>query len=255
MCLIVFSYQQHSNYDLILAANRDEEYQRPTRQAQFWDLDPAILAGKDLRANGTWMGINKQGHFSALTNFRDPNIQKEDPPSRGQLVYNFLSQKKPPKRYLQEVQKRAQEFMGFNLLAGTIDQLGYYSNQQNTIKLLDPGVYGLSNHLLDTPWPKVEKAKNRLQDVITNEHFARDQLFKLLQDDQPAPDDQIPNTGIPWEAEKQVSPLFIKSDKYGTCNSTVLLIDKNGEVTFEERRYKKGTMEVKERNRFGFKID
>lgn len=254
MCLIVFSYQQHSKYDLILAANRDEHYERPTRPAQFWEEDPRILAGKDLKAGGTWMGINKTGSFSALTNFRNPAIRKEDPPSRGHLVLDYLKNNESAKNYMQSVDAKANQYMGFNLLAGTIDQITYYSNQRNDIQLLDSGLYGLSNHLLDTPWPKLTRAKSGLAELLEEESISQEALFSLLADDKKAPEDQLPSTGIPIEIEKKVSPIFIKSDGYGTRCSTILLVDKNGEVTFTERRFKAGTMDIEDENRYQFPI-
>ena len=254
MCLIVFSYQQHPKYPLIFAANRDESYDRPTRSADFWDNNPDILAGKDLKAGGTWMGINKKGEFSAITNYRDPNIQKDNPPSRGQLVLDFLKNNATPYTYLNEVQSRAHRFMGFNLLAGSLDELSYYSNQQDDILVLDKGLYGLSNHLLETPWPKVRHAKQKLQEVVQNQKVTTNSLFDLLADNQEAPEEELPDTGIPKDIEKKVSPIFIQSDGYGTRCSTVLLIDQHGEVTLAERRFKSGTMDVEEENRFKFSI-
>lgn len=255
MCLIVFSYQQHPKYDLIFAANRDEHYDRPTRHAQFWDDHPHILAGKDLKAGGTWMGITKQGAFSALTNFRNPAIRKPNPPSRGYLVLDYLKNNSTPASYLRTVDKKADRYMGFNLLTGTMDQLTYYSNQQNKIQLLDSGLYGLSNHFLDTPWPKVEWAKEGLEHLIREDSISEEALFELLANDREAPEEELPNTGIPPEVEKKVSPIFIKSNGYGTRCSTLLLVDKNGEVTFLERRFIAGTMDIEDENRYQFSID
>lgn len=254
MCLIVFSYKDHPRYDLVFAANRDEHYERPTRPAQFWDDYPKVLAGKDLKAGGTWMGITKEGAFSALTNYRDPSIQKSDPPSRGHLVLDYLKNSDSPKSYLQSVDKKAERYMGFNLLAGTLNQLYYYSNQQNTIHRLASGLYGLSNHLLDTPWPKLTRAKSRLAELTNSETISEKALFDLLADDQEAPDAELPNTGIPHEIEKKVSPIFIKSDGYGTRCSTVLLVDKSGNVNFTERRFKPGSLDVEDENRYEFSI-
>lgn len=255
MCLIVFSYKQHPKYDLIFAANRDEHYERPTRAAQFWDDHPQILAGKDLQAGGTWMGINKEGAFAALTNFRNPAIKKPNPPSRGHLVLDYLKNDGKPKNYLQAVDEKADRYMGFNLLAGTLDQLSYYSNQRNEIRRLDSGLYGLSNHLLDTPWPKVETAKAGLRKIVQEESITEETLFDLLANDQEAADDELPSTGVPPEIEKKVSPIFIKSDGYGTRCSTVLLIDQNKNVTFIERRFKVGTMDIEGENGYQFSID
>lgn len=255
MCLIVFSYKQNADYPLIFAANRDEHYERPSQAAQFWEENPNILAGKDLKAGGTWMGINKDGEFSAVTNYRDPDIEKKDPPSRGKLVLDFLQNSESAPQYLSKLQSHADQYMGFNLLAGSLNKLGYYSNQQNDILLLDSGLYGLSNHLLETSWPKVQRAKKNLSHIIQDDSIAPEPLFDLLADDHEAPEEELPDTGIPKDIEKKVSPIFIKSDGYGTRCSTVLLIDHNGKATFAERRFKPGTMEVEEENQYHFSIE
>lgn len=254
MCLLVFANHKHPRHKLIVAANRDEDYRRPTRAARFWDTKSNILAGKDLKAGGTWMGITRCGRFSAITNYRDPGISKEDPPSRGHLVLDFLKQSEPPEAYLEQVDQTADQYDGFNLLVGSADDLCYYSNQQQSMQQLTAGIYGLSNHLLDTPWPKVKRAKSQLQHIVQQPHISETALFDLLADDVEAPEDQLPDTGIPKDIEKKVSPVFIKSDNYGTRCSTVLLISREDEVTFIERRFKAGTQEVTEENRFEFTL-
>lgn len=255
MCLLVFSYRQHPKYDLIFAANRDEFYERPTKAASFWEEYPDLLAGKDLKSGGTWMGITKQGDFSALTNYRDPSISKDNPPSRGDLVLDFLANESNPENYLNRVDQKSDQYNGFNLLVGNPDQLMYYSNRQKQLRNIELGLYGLSNELLDTPWPKVQKAKNDMQTIIQSEEISKEALFELLQYDKPAPDDQLPHTGIPKELERAVSPIFIKTDKYGTRNSTIVLMDKSGNVFFEERSFRNGSNEVDAINRFEFEID
>jgi len=255
MCLIVFAYKTHPQFDLIFAANRDEFYKRPTRAAQFWDDHPDLLAGKDLTGGGTWMGVNRSGQFAALTNYRDPSITKENPPSRGQIVLDYLSGGNNPAAFLKNMHQQAGRFMGFNVLTGTPDHLFHYSNQQGKINTVEPGIHGLSNHLLDTPWPKVDRAKSALNKLLKKEHVSEEALFDVLKNDQPAPEETLPNTGIPADLEKKVSPIFIKSNNYGTRSSTILLVDKKGRVTFEERRFKKGTQEVDETKRFAFEIE
>lgn len=255
MCLIVFSYKSHPKYDLIFAANRDEFYKRPTREAQFWDEQPHVLAGKDLKAGGTWMGITKNGFLSALTNYRDPSIKKENPPSRGHLVLDYLIEEKDPEAYVKEIDAKADQYNGFNLIAGNLDRLAYYSNQKEGYKMLGPGIYGLSNHFLDIPWPKVVQTKNELRKMAKQEKINKEDLFNLLGNDQPADDKDLPDTGIPKEIEKAVSPPFIKMEEYGTRSSTVLLIDKSGKATLEECRFNNGTQEVESRNQFSFTIN
>lgn len=254
MCLLVFSYKQHPKYDFIFAANRDEFYERPTRPAQFWEKYPSVLAGKDMEAGGTWMGVTKDGKFSALTNYRDPSTLKENAPSRGHLVLHYLTENISPKNYMSQVDEKAEKYNGFNLLAGTMNRLMYYSNQQKKVTKILPGLYGLSNKLLDTPWPKVQHAKADLHEIINSGKISDQALFDLLKYDQPAPDKELPDTGIPKELERAVSPVFIKTENYGTRSSTILLIDKSGHITFEERRFKKGTQEVDDINRYEFRI-
>ncbi len=254
MCLIVFAFKEHPEYDLIFAANRDEFYERPTRPARFWDEYPNLLAGKDLSAGGAWMGISKRGQFAALTNYRDPSIERNDPPSRGEIVIEYLTRKENSASFLKELDSQSDRYMGFNVLTGSPDAMHHYSNQERQINAVQPGVHGLSNHLLDTPWPKVENAKSDLQQLIGKDEFS-EALFNLLLNDRPAPDKDLPDTGIARDLEKQVSPIFIKGDAYGTRSSSILLIDKAGKVTFEERRFVPGLKQVDEVSRFEFKIE
>src|SRR5699024_4242702 len=254
MCLLVWGYREHPQYKLVIAANRDDAYHRPTRAAQLWTDQPDILACKDLKSGGTWMGIHRSGRLAAITNFRNPNIQKEDPPSRGHLVADFLKKSVDPDRYLRQIDQKADRYMGFNLLCGSPEGFYYYSNQQKRIQSLSAGLYGLSNHQLDTPWPKVQRAKKRLAHILGKNKVSEQALFDLLADDTQAPDEELPDTGLPKEIEKQVSPVFIKGEEYGTRCSTILLIDQNDEVTFAERRFKAGTEEVMGEKRYSFSI-
>ena len=246
MCLIVFANECHPEYELILAANRDEFYGRPTRPAQFWEDNPHILAGKDLKSGGSWMGISRTGQLAALTNFRDPSITKDDPPSRGEIVIDYLKQPQSGDDFLAELEKRANRYNGFNVLAGKPGALYHYSNQEHVINRVEPGIHGLSNHLLDTPWPKVKRAKTELEVLLNRNEVTPDLLFGILENDMEAASDQLPDTGIPRELEKQISPIFIQTEDYGTRSSTILLIDQDGHVTFEERRFKPGTKEVED---------
>ena len=254
MCLIVFSYKQHPEYDLIFAANRDESYGRPTKPAHYWAEHPRVLAGRDLKAGGTWMGINRDGVFSAVTNYRDMKAPPivDDPPSRGHLVLDYLIEGGDPENYLKRVAQRADLYDGFNLLAGTTDKLMYYSNRQNKPVQLEPGLYGLSNHLLNTPWPKVEQARADLDLAIRSNEISEEVLFEILKNDRPASDDKLPKTGLPLDLERAVSSVFIKTEGYGTRASTLLLIDKEGQVSYTERLYGPEIDHEKETNRFEF---
>ena len=254
MCLIVFAYKTHPEYKLILAANRDEFYARPTRAAGFWEQEdcPNLLAGKDLEAGGTWMGVTKDGKWSALTNYRDFSMHRENPPSRGELVLNYLKGEASPKSYLEGLQPRAKEYNGFNILVNDENRLLHYSNYSDEITEIGAGVHGLSNALLNTPWRKLELAKADLKQAVDHEHLDKEELFALLRNDQPAPDEELPETGLPFELEKAVSSVFIKTDNYGTRCSTLLLIKNDGSTEFTERRFNAGTGEVKEENSFVF---
>lgn len=254
MCLIVFAYKDHPQYDLIFAANRDEFYHRPTRAAHFWADHPDVLAGTDLSAGGTWMGINRRGAFAALTNYRDPSISKEQPPSRGHIVLDYLAHQRKPEPFLKNLHQRSSSYMGFNILTGTPDNLLHYSNISQKIARVEAGVHGLSNHLLDTPWPKVKQSKQELNELIHTADFSEELLFEILKNDLPAPPQALPNTGIPKELEKKISPIFIKTEDYGTRSSTILLIDKQRHVTFEERCYNEKNDEFENPNRFEFSI-
>ena len=244
MCLIAFSYKSHPKYDLVFAANRDEFYQRPTRAAQFWDEHPHVLAGKDLKAGGTWMGVTKNGNLAALTNFRDPSIQKDNPPSRGHLVLDYLVKEPSPELYMEDIIPKADKYNGFNLLAGNINQLAYYSNQKESFEILESGIYGLSNHLLDTPWPKLERAKTEMKEINAQTAIDKEHLFRLLADEHKANEQELPDTGIPKEIEKAVSSIFIKTENYGSLCSTILLVDKEGNIDFTERRFEPGTKKI-----------
>jgi len=236
MCLILLSYFNHPSYGLILAANRDEFYDRPTALLGLWDEAPQILGGRDLKSSGTWLGITKAGRICAITNFRDSAVQISDAPSRGLLVENFLKCTKPPEIYLQNVIKDGHRYNGFNLLAGDKSGIFCCSNRSDGISRLSPGIHGLSNHLLDTPWPKVEKGKKGLKQILSENKINCEDIFELLSDRVLPSDRDLPDTGVGLEWERILSPLFIKSDIYGTRSSSIVLIGKEN-ITFMERTY------------------
>lgn len=235
MCLILFAYQVHPDYPLIVAANRDEEYKRKTAAAHFWEDEPDILAGRDLEKMGTWMGVTKSGRFSAVTNYRDFSEKTEGKRSRGELVVQALTTPDDPGEFVQTLAGKKNLYPGYNILAGDVYTLYYYSNRGGEPVYLKPGIYGLSNHLLDTPWPKVVKGKQELEKALNlpeTELISR--LFTILHDTEPFPDDKLPDTGIPLELERALSPLYIKMDGYGTRSSTVILMSEQ-EITFIEK--------------------
>lgn len=253
MCLIVFAYKMHPKYKLIFAANRDEFYDRPSKEAHFWDDYPSLLAGKDLLAGGTWMGITKQGKLAAITNYRGPGELKNDPPSRGHLITSFLTNNKTATGYYSEIEKSLKEYNGFNLIYGEIDDLYHCSNKAEHFQRINKGIYGISNALLDTPWPKVEKSKYRLKNLLEQGTIIQEELLNLLSDTTTANDEELPETGISLELEKMLSAVFTKSGKYGTRCSTAVMIDNDNNVNFAEKTFenKKGSFSLKE---FKFKI-
>jgi len=253
MCLIFFSIHNHPTYKLIVAANRDEFYNRRTEAAHYWKDFPEIVGGRDLEANGTWMAMTKSGKISLLTNYRDPKNINPTAPSRGQLVSNFLEKKIDAGSYLKEVEQTGKEYNGFNLLTGTVDDLWYYSNYGSGVKKIAPGLYGLSNHLLDTPWPKVIRGKEKLKSILSEPTIKSSTLFDFLFDNEPAKDNQLPDTGIGLERERALSSMFIKTNGYGSRCSTVVLADNNNNIIYVERVYDLKTFEFSE-NRFEFTI-
>lgn len=234
MCLILIACGAHPDFPLVIAANRDEYYRRPSAQAAYWTDHSHILAGRDLECMGTWLGVTRSGRFAALTNFRDPRERKTDAPSRGHLVRDFLASDLDPRSYLEEIKTGATRYNGFNLLAGNSDGIFCYSNREFTVQALLPGFHGLSNHLLDTPWPKVVRGKRRLQQAMSRVPEA-ETLLDLLDDREPAEDGTLPDTGIGAERERMLSPALIVSPEYGTRASTALLFGSDGSVSFAER--------------------
>ena len=238
MCLLLLAVQKHPDYKLILAANRDEYYDRPTAPAAFWNEAPHLLAGKDLQAGGTWLGITRQGRIGAITNYRDPASVKTNAPSRGRLVSGFLLGQESPERVLKGLAQEKDRYNGFNLIIGENDQLYWFSHRGQGAQKLSPGFYGLSNHLLDTPWPKVTRSKEAMARLISEEkNPSQEALFQMLHDHMVAADEQLPDTGVGMEWERILSPIFITSPTYGTRSSTIILIDRQLRVTFTEKTF------------------
>lgn len=237
MCLILFAYESHPKYKLVVAANRDEFYSRPTSPADFWQDNPEILAGRDLREGGTWMGITTNGRFAALTNYRDPSRNKKTAPSRGHLVQRFLDSTMTPSAYIDQIPDAGKEYNGFNLLIGENDSLYYYSNREQILRPVSPGIHGLSNALLNDPWPKVIKGKQALEMALQHDEVKPEQLFAILVDQEPVEDQELPDTGVGLEMERGLAPAFVTMSGYGTKTSTVILIDHSDQVRFWERSF------------------
>lgn len=241
MCLIHFHFQKHPKYKLIVAANRDEFYERPTEAAHFWPDAPYLLAGRDLLKKGTWLGITKEGRFAALTNIRDLTLEKERNRSRGSIVSEFLTSNDSPELFLEKLRKEKDSYPGFNILIGNENELFHYNNVRNIISRVTPGTHSLSNDTLNTPWPKTAKGRERLNDyLLHNDSVNEDALFNIMEDKEIAPDSLLPDTGVGLELERKLSASFIKIPNYGTRSITVLLIDRNNHITFRERTYIKG---------------
>jgi len=246
MCLILFSYKAHPLYPLILAANRDEFYERPTAQASFQKETPDMLAGRDLKDGGTWLGMTKTGRIAALTNFRDIGNLKSDAPSRGELVSGFLCGNENPVEYIQNIRRVSDRYNGFNLILGDESGLFYFSNDDHLFREISPGIHGLSNHLLDTPWPKVEHGRKLLDSMISEtENPLPDEIFHMLADISRPNDKHLPDTGIGLEWERLLSSIFIQSEIYGTRSSSVIFVDRENNVTFIERTFISGPGEYK----------
>jgi uncharacterized protein with NRDE domain len=232
MCLILVAWHAHAEYPLLLAANRDEFHSRPAAAAAWWPA-PAILAGRDLSAGGTWLAVARDGRFAALTNFRDPTQPARDAPSRGELVPATLAATQPAQRRLQQLRASAGNYNGFNLIFSDGEQLAVFESVAGEGRLLGPGVYGLSNHLLDTPWPKVQNAKSALSAALSRLPDEQP-LLELLRDERQADDAQLPRTGVSLPWERLLSSAFIRSPGYGTRCSSILSMDRHGRVRFCE---------------------
>ena len=239
MCILFIAVNQHRDYPLIIAANRDEFTDRPTRSSGFWNEHPGLLAGKDLKAGGTWMGINTQGKVAALTNVRDPQKIDPDARSRGELVTDFLTDDSIGNQtYFDKLSSTKDRYNGYNLLFGHWRDLWVYNNHKGSLDKLKDGVYGLSNDDLNSPWPKINKGMLALEDYChTDESLDSDHLFDLLRDKTQAQDKYLPQTGVPIEWERKLSSIFISAQGYATRSSTLLLIDQQGQVSWEEHSY------------------
>jgi uncharacterized protein with NRDE domain len=235
MCLIVFAWEMHPKYRLVMAANRDETYQRRTARAGFWAENPDILAGKDLQGGGTWLGIHRNGKFTAITNYRDPRKVNPQAITRGKITRDYLHYPHGPITFLKHLEKEADAYNGFNLLVGNAEGLFYFSNIGKKIEWLKSGIYGLSNALLDTPWPKVKYVKDQLSLQLSTPALNFVEVFQMMQNESPAQDFELPNTGVPLRLEKSLSPAFIKIQGYGTVSTTVTTLDYQGNWQFQEQ--------------------
>ncbi|WP_019141022.1 NRDE family protein [Noviherbaspirillum massiliense] len=238
MCLIVFAWQVIPGMPLIAAGNRDEFYDRPAMPATWWTDHPNVYAGRDLRCGGTWMGITRDGRFAAVTNIRAPSQKRDNAPSRGMLVSDYLAGHTSAEEYIASIAPKAGEFNGFNLLVGDAEKLIWYSNaapdDERNGRTLAPGIYGLSNATLDTPWPKVVKTKAQFASLLC-QGAPDDAYFEMLTDCTRPSDCRLPRTGVSIEWERILSAVCIDSPDYGTRTSTVVKLLAGKTATLHER--------------------
>jgi uncharacterized protein with NRDE domain len=237
MCLLVTGYHFHHRYPLIVAANRDELYGRPTAAAHWWDDVPGVLGGRDLEAGGTWMGITTTGRFAALTNYWESEQPHRNPPSRGELVREYLSGDEPPERFLEHLERHGNEYNGFNLIFGSPEQLFYYSNRATRYGALQPGIHVLSNHLLNTPWPKAERARRFFSGRALRDQPEPGDLLEMMNDVSEPEAQRDPGTPAAQLRALARHSIRIALPRFGTRASTVLIIDDRGSVRFTERTF------------------
>ena len=257
MCLLVLAWRAHPRYRLVLAANRDEFHEREAEPLSKWTSPQDILAGRDVRGGGTWLGLDRARRFGVVTNFRELQRPRRSAPSRGRLIPDFLAEAQTPEHYLARLETDAPGFSGFNLLVGDSEQLWYASNRMDRFaQALPAGVHGLSNEFLDSPWPKLQRVRGAFETWLAHE-TAREaasspaagdetqaaaaaaavaSLFAMLADRTPAPEGS-PGTGLPPEWERTLSSPFVMHPTYGTRCSTVLLIEPSGAAVMAERRF------------------
>ena len=234
MCLIVVAWRARADLPLVVAANRDEWRDRAAEPARWWKDQPDLLAGRDLKAGGTWMGVTRSGRFAAVTNFRDPSDKRSTARSRGGLVTEFLLGRESPERYLSGLAARVHEYNGFNLILGDGESLWYYGSREGAARAIEPGVHGLSNHVLDEPWPKVTRARRAMEQAMADRDPSL-RLFEMLSDAEGVPDEELPETGVGIALERVLAPPLITGITYGTRASTFLKVAADGSSYFEER--------------------
>ena len=239
MCLAVIALNAHADWPLIIIANRDEYHERPTATANIWQTSPGVLAGRDLRAGGTWLGVSASGKIGLLTNYREPGKQDPDAPSRGELVGQYLAQSSSADTYLQSVQQQSELFNGFNLLLADASGVLYFSNRTTTPRIqVSSGVTGLSNATLGVAWPKVLRTQNAVRALLDSmQQPDADALFSIFRDATPADIKELPETGLTAERELKLSSPFIQDALYGTRCSTLIMKDHAGRIYFEERSF------------------
>ncbi len=235
MCLIVLAIGQHPEYPFILAANRDEFHARPSEDAHWWSDRQGVLGGRDLQAGGTWLAVSREGRLATVTNFRDAKPPEPGLLSRGHLVTGFLDGTLHPDDYLDRIDEDA--YAGFNLIVAERDDVAYLSNREDGKRRLTPGVYGLSNALLDGPWEKVERSKQRLRDLVRSGDFNVKALLRLMGDRERGPAEEVERGRLEFDTAHAITAPFIVLPEYGTRCTTVVLVDSENRWRFFERRF------------------
>jgi uncharacterized protein with NRDE domain len=235
MCLIILSYKVHDRYPLIIAANRDEFYARPSAPLSLWEDAADVIAGKDLQRGGTWLGIKKTGSLAMLTNYREPFHLGRHVSSRGWLVRDFLVGDEDPESHIRTLADKKDQYKGFSLIIGDMNRLFYFTNRGEMCKL-SPGLYGLSNRLLNTPWPKTDRGKKSMEALLARKKDPHaEEIFEILKDRSKPDDSELPDTGVGLDWERILSSIFITSPTYGTRSSSVIMIDRKNHCMFIER--------------------
>ncbi len=243
VCLLFFAVNHHPSYKLVVAANRDEYYRRATEPARFWAPALDVLAGRDLEQGGTWLGLTRRGRWAAVTNYREAGTQRY-PRSRGHLVRDYLFGDLPPQAYVDKIEAEAEHYAGFNLIAADVSVVAYYSNRGVGPRTLADGVYGLSNHLLETPWPKLVRGKDRMLRLLEDGNKLDVQLLFELLGNREVATQELPETAVGEEFERLLSSAFITSPEYGTRSSTALLVDRQDRAMFVERSYRPSSVDA-----------
>ena len=235
MCVIYLAQNVHSRFKLVLALNRDEEYLRPTQQAGFWKDHPTILAGRDLKAGGTWAGITRQGRYAAITNYREPAADSNAKASRGEIVVDALTSTDSASNWIERFSARADQYPPFNLILGDQKSAHYYTNRAKRTQEVSRGVFALSNAFLDSPWPKVIEGRRAFDQILhEGDDLNIERIFSVLRNEKKVRDELLPDTGVGLELERMLSPIFIRSATYGTRSTTLITVSENNEVYFKE---------------------
>jgi uncharacterized protein with NRDE domain len=237
VCLVLIAKNVHPRYPLVVLANRDEFFQRPTQRMHWWGTSPDILAGRDGLKGGAWFGVNDQEQLALVTNYREPRMQTES--TRGELVSDFLLNRRSDTR--QWLVDNSERYAGFNLIFGDLDTVTHFCNRTGVFTSIDQGYHGLSNATLDTPWPKVEKGKLLLKQALTHPKVEVQDLFDILKDSHRPPDHSLPQTSIDQNRERALSSIFVEPTQgYGSRSGTVLIASADGGTRLWERDYTTG---------------